>query len=346
MNPFKSRSPLCGVSIAAFLLILIPKAEAGIVLQANYEDSSGEGFYDSTLGQARRDAFEYALNIWGNALGSSHNGETITVDAEFNSLGGSSTSATLGQAGTDTYYNLNTDNPLIYHSALANHIVGYDLNTNESEGFATFNSDIDGGSVLSGYTWYYGTDNNAASNQIDFVSVVLHEIGHALGFSGLLQSDGNYFDFDSSSSSSSDPELFNQYDYHVVRKNSDSTYTPLRNLSASDRITAATNDNIYWLGAEGIAANGGVAPKLYAPNQWAQGSSYSHLDEDTFSLELMSPSYTAGTPHEISALTLGMMYDMGWSAVQVPEPATFAIWSLLAITVTYGRQRRRGVAAS
>ena len=37
---------------------------------------------------------------------------------------------------------------------------------------------------------------------------------------------------------------------------------------------------------------------------------------------------------------------MGWSAVQVPEPATFAIWSLLAITVTYGRQRRRGVAAS
>ena len=108
MNPFKSMSPLCGVSIAAFLLLLIPKAEAGIVLQANYEDSSGEGFYDSTLGQARRNAFEYALNIWGNALAPSHDGETITIDAEFDSLGGSSTSATLGQAGTDTYYNLNT----------------------------------------------------------------------------------------------------------------------------------------------------------------------------------------------------------------------------------------------
>ncbi|MEC8474130.1 MAG: hypothetical protein VXZ38_05735 [Planctomycetota bacterium] len=346
MNPSNPFSSLCGVCIAALWLVLPSDAEAGIVLQANYEDSSGEGFYDSTLGQARRDAFEYALNIWGNALGPSHSGETIKIDAEFNSLGGSSTSATLGQAGTDTYYNLNTNNPLIYHSALANHIVGYDLDTDESEGFATFNSDIDGGSVLSGYTWYYGTDNNAASNQIDFVSVVLHEIGHALGFSGLLQSDGNYFDFDSSSSGGSDPELFNQYDYYVVRKNSDGTYTPLRNLSASDRITAATNDNIYWGGAEGIAANGGVVPKLYAPSQWAQGSSYSHLDEDTFSLELMSPEQTAGTPHEISALTLGMMYDMGWSAVQVPEPATFAIWSLLAFTVTYGRGRRRGLVAS
>ena len=75
----------CGIFIAAFSLVLTSNAEAGIVLQANYEDSSGEGFYDSTLGQARRDAFEYALNIWGNALGPSHNGETITSDAEFNS---------------------------------------------------------------------------------------------------------------------------------------------------------------------------------------------------------------------------------------------------------------------
>ena len=30
--------------------------------------------------------------------------------------------------------------------------------------------------------WYFGTDGNTPSRRRDFVSVVLHEIGHGLGF--------------------------------------------------------------------------------------------------------------------------------------------------------------------
>ena len=37
-----------------------------------------------------------------------------------------------------------------------------------------------------------------------------------------------------------------------------------------------------FTGPQATAANGGIAPRLYAPNPWEPGSSYSHLDDDTF----------------------------------------------------------------
>lgn len=329
-----------GTGVAICLLVaLAPSLHAGISIQANYLDAAGEGFNDATLGAQRQNAFEYALNIWGNALGESYSGETIVIDAEFNDLGGDASSATLGQAGTTGHYNLNTSNPLIYASALANHLVGYDLSAGSSEGTAEFNSAVDGTTVLTGYTWYYGTDNNAGANEIDFVSTALHEIGHALGFAGLLQSDGSYYDF--TPGNTTDPELYNQYDFFVGRDNGDGTYTQLVDLTAAERIAAATSGNLYWGGAEGFAANGDAFPKLYAPSTWQQGSSYSHLDETTFALELMSPTYTTGTPHALSDLTIAMMVDMGWDS-NVPEPGTLAVWSVLAVGVSFSRRRRRG----
>ncbi|MDB4678824.1 hypothetical protein OAE79_00675 [Rhodopirellula sp.] len=322
----------------AFLIVSATafQAAAGIAIQANYLDDAGEGFYDSTYGSDRQTAFEYALDIWGNALQPTYAGETIVIDARFDSLGGSSTSATLGAASPNSYHNLNNTNKVMYASALGNHLQGLDITNSGtgSEGQALFNSDIDSdSSVLTGYSWYYGTDDNAGANQFDFVSTVLHEIGHALGFAGLIEDDGGYDDF----SGQTDGTYYSQYDYFVVRT-SDST--PLRNLSEDDRIEAATSDNISWAGADGVAANGGSLVKLYAPGTWEQGSSYSHLDESTFSTELMSPQYTIGTGHEISSLTLGMMSDMGWSIV-VPEPGTFAVWSFMIVTVGISKRRRR-----
>ena len=329
---------LTGTGIAICLLVsLAPSLHAGISIQANYLDSAGEGFYDATLGTQRQTAFEFALDIWGNALGASYSGQTIVIDAEFNDLGGTGSSATLGQAGASGYYNLNTSTPLIHASALANHIVGYDLSAG-SEGSAEFNSAVDGTTVLTGYTWYYGTDNNAGANEIDFVSTALHEIGHALGFAGLLQSDGSYYDF--TPGDNTDPELYNQYDLYVGRDNGDVTYTQLVDLTAAERIAVATSGNLYWGGVEAFEANGDAFPKLYAPGTWQQGSSYSHLDETTFALELMSPTHTAGTLHEISDLTMAMMIDMGWDS-NVPEPGTLAVWSVLAVSVSLVRRRRR-----
>jgi len=331
---------VCGSFAALLLLVALPQAQAGITFQANYLDGANEGFNDtsvyggSTLGAVRRNAFEFAMNIWGSALAPSYAGETITIDASFDGLGGTSTSATLAQAGTNRHWDLNDTNPLLYADALANHNVGYDILVGTSEGNAIFNSDVDGSTVLGTKTWYYGTDNNAGANQIDFVSTALHEIGHTIGFQGLIAQDGSYT---GSITGGAFSEYFSQYDYFVVRTSDQSI---LRNLSQTDRATAITNNDISWGGAQAIAANGGTLPKLYAPSTWASGSSYSHLDETTFALELMSPLYTDGTTHEISALTMGMMVDMGWTSA-VPEPGTLAVWSVLAITTSLVRRRRR-----
>ncbi|MCK7534680.1 MAG: hypothetical protein MZV63_28610 [Marinilabiliales bacterium] len=42
---------------------------------------------------------------------------------------------------------------------------------------ATFNKEV---------KWYFGTDGNTPELLYDFVTVVLHEIGHGLGFTGFF----------------------------------------------------------------------------------------------------------------------------------------------------------------
>ncbi|MFM6779541.1 MAG: hypothetical protein ACKPKU_00160, partial [Dolichospermum sp.] len=59
----------------------------------------------------------------------------------------------------------------------ADSLAGQDLDPTASDIGAEFNSN---------FNWYYGLDNNVPTNQISFVSVVLHELGHGLGFLGLM----------------------------------------------------------------------------------------------------------------------------------------------------------------
>ncbi|MCB0032643.1 MAG: hypothetical protein KDE51_01375, partial [Anaerolineales bacterium] len=119
-------------------------------------------------------AFEYAVTIWEQLVVSS---VTINVDAEFKDLGDP---FILGGAGALDYGINFTNAPqpgVWYPIALANSIAGSDLNGSTSEIGAQFNSTFD---------WYYGTDGNTPGDKVDFVSVVLHEIGHGLGFSGSM----------------------------------------------------------------------------------------------------------------------------------------------------------------
>src|SRR6185503_481878 len=62
-----------------------------------------------------------------------------------------------------------------------------------------FNVNLGQPGCLTGIPFYYGLDNNKAANQIDLVTVVLHELGHGVGFSGFASvttgaQPGNLFD--------------------------------------------------------------------------------------------------------------------------------------------------------
>jgi hypothetical protein len=285
----------------------------------NYTDAAGQGFNDPTYGASRKSAFSYALNIWSNYLQASYAGETVRVDASFTSLGGTATSATLGSAGSQYIWGLGSPTSE-YGDALANHKSGYDVNDtyvgpNTAEIRARFNSDVDNSTVLGNTNFYYGTNGQPGGN-IDFVSVVLHEFGHGLNFFDTVNSSTGGYEYGA-------PGIYDRFLWDSA------TGRRFDNAAETDaqRKAAITSGNLLWDGAYGVAANGGVRPKIYAPNPYESGSSVSHLDETTYPNDLMSPMYS-GVDHAPSATDLGMLRDMGWTLV--PEPG------IIGVAVTAG----------
>jgi hypothetical protein len=72
---------------------------------------------------------------------------------------------------------------------------------------------------------------------------------------------------------------------------------------------------LFWSGEFGVAANNGVKPKLYTPTPYQEGSSITHLDEDTFANSLTNSAMTPNLePGEVfrtpGPIALGMIQDM------------------------------------
>jgi hypothetical protein len=110
-----------------------------------------------------------------------------------------STGATLGQARAFTTAANFTNAPksdVNYPIALANKFAGVDLTPGQPHIFAQFSTTVDSPQCLSDDTtdtnWYYGFDAKHGKDE-DLVAVVLHEIGHGLGFSSGVRPDtGRY----------------------------------------------------------------------------------------------------------------------------------------------------------
>ena len=287
----------------------------------NNNDGAGEGFNDPTaftpvggnnavtVGAARLAAFTFAANIWGSFLESS---VVITIDAEFNPLFCNATSAVLGSAGAQTIHgNFGAVAPYPaelantwYPQALANAMDGSDLNA-AADANAQFNSNVNGNpACLGGRNWYYGLDGSPPGLDIDFVSVLLHELGHSLGFQA-------YMNLANGSLNSGIPDTYlTNMECHPT------AYTAMTN---AQRNTCNTNGpNVHFTGgdvtAEGTASltagmSGGHV-QLFAPAAIAAGSSISHFDTALTPDELMEPSYT-GANHEIG-LSEELMRDIGW----------------------------------
>ncbi len=197
MSPARAARGAVSVAAAVTLcaaLALVPCAARAATIVILNADAAGEGFNDptvvapvggnpgTTLGAQRLFVFQTAANIWGNILPSA---VQIKVSAQFNPLACDASSAVLGAAAATELVN-NFPNAEFtgtwYPIALANRLAGVDLDTNNNDITAQFNSTLDGGTCIGGETWYYGVDGNEPSTKVELLPVVLHELGHGLGF--------------------------------------------------------------------------------------------------------------------------------------------------------------------
>ncbi|MCC6650070.1 MAG: T9SS type A sorting domain-containing protein [Candidatus Eisenbacteria bacterium] len=244
------------LAASALCLVLAAPAFAAATITIINMDGPGEGFNDptpaaavggntgTTIGQQRLNCFQEAANIWGATLTSS---VTIQIQAAFNPLTCTATSAVLGSAGP-RFVEINDPSfdfqGYWYHEALANKEAGTDLtppfgSDNGSDINAQFNSNLGNAGCLTGSGWYYGFDHNEGA-LIDLVAVLLHEFGHGLGFSTTTSgSSGNYLNGPPAA-----PAVWDQFLYD------ETTGLHWDENTAPQRVASAINtNNLTWDGA-------------------------------------------------------------------------------------------------
>ena len=240
---------LLGLTLAAM------SASAATILIVN-KDSPGEGFNDptnvppiggnpgTTRGQQRLNVFNQAAAVWGSILPSA---VTIKVDSNFDPLTCTSTSAVLGSTFANGAVR---DFPgaewpgTWYVIALADRQSGSDQNGITSDMTAQFNSSVDNSTCLGTIAWYYGLDHQHDLN-VDLLATVLHELGHGLGFTSLVDlTTGQYAGYNPNPALS-DPhtDAFTRFLYDDTQAKFWDQLTP------AQRVTSSTNtNNLVWRG--------------------------------------------------------------------------------------------------
>jgi hypothetical protein len=254
--------------------------------------------YSGTWTAPAMTAFQFAVDIWETQITS---GVEIEVLAEWKPL---VPAGVLGSARAYDYVRNFPGAPVAdtwYPYPLVNKLAGSDQDPANPDIVASFNS--------SRSDWYFGTDASPPGNQFDLVSVVLHEIGHGLGFAGSMVVSGGMGSWGLGT-----PYPF-IYDRFTENGSGQSLWQDFPNNSVA-LANQLTGGDIFFNGPNTNPANGGSPAELYAPGTWQQGSSYSHLDEvfNGTPNALMTFSLDGGEAnHAPGPVMLGIFADLGWT---------------------------------
>ncbi|MHB8797036.1 MAG: hypothetical protein ACYDBY_01105 [Thermoanaerobaculia bacterium] len=337
-----------GVYAAAALIGLPAALARGATVTIVNADAAGVGFNDptaaapiggntgTTLGQQRLIAFQHAADLWGSRLTSA---VSIVVRANFGPLAPCTpTSGVIGSAGPANAWTLGASFPnvpagTIVTSALASKLLGSDVEDGVQDINASFNSSVGTAGCLSSSSWYLGLDGNASGSQLDFVTVLLHELGHGLGF----------LTFVNVSTGALAADLNDVFQLNLRDNTANLAWSAMTN--AQRQASAINTNGLVWSGAQAVAtATTAVAtgkdasnrPMMFAPNPVQVGSSVSHWNQSTTGgancatctnlspNDLMKPSYTG--PLHATLITHKALEDTGWGVVTTPvEVESFTI---------------------
>jgi PKD repeat protein len=251
-------------------------------------------------------AFRFAADIWETQITSAI---PIEVDADFSPL----PNGVLGGAGPTQIVRDFSNAPqpnTWYPIATANKLADVDLSPASADIGASFSKTFS--------SWYFGTDAVTPAGQINFVSVVLHELGHGLGFFGSMRVDDGSGSAECQGTAGEGCYGYSGFPVIYDRLTENGPGTPLLDFSinSTELGDQLTSNAVYFDSPSANAANGGSRVPLYAPSIWSQGSSYSHLAESYNNTPhaLMTYSISRGeTIHNPGLVTLCMFNDMGWT---------------------------------
>ena len=256
-------------------------------------------------------AFQRAIDIWSSLLITT---VPIEIEASFTTF---EEEDTLGAARPSFWRcipSVNVCLPL----GLINQIRSEDLDPDDPDILVTMSSSED---------WYFGLDGRPGEGQHDFVSIVLHEIGHGLGFFDSFRIDESTEEAEYGLGDDNIPTIFDRaiIDTEINRLIDEDEYT-----NPSTELTdAVTGIKLFWLGLKTLTANGGSYPVLlWAPEDFDGGSSVAHLDVHAYPPgtpnALMNPFQPKGQAvHEPGPIVLAMLEDMLWTireqVLQIPH---------------------------
>lgn len=321
------------------LLNLMNKS-SGTLFEVDYIPDAENSCTSTTWPDEAINAFEYALNIWALHI---HSDIPLRVRATWRDFNTKDDRITLGGASPSRIVQLpgvgvpNTWYSIAHLTALSGRSIRDQIQEINHDIFVNMNCNFD--------RWYFGTDGNTPENLIDFVTVVLHEIGHGIGFVGSVSSEE---ESSTANWGSGDPPRPFIFDRFAV----DGNYKDLIDTSeyenpSTDLREAITGERggIFLEGAElNLTLEGAAADraKLFTPIDYQRGSTYSHFDQATFTNTpnaLMRPAVDrAFAIHTPGPLFCGFLRDMEWplgeACLQFLSP--FAAVTLSSSEINFG----------